>query len=151
MNLPRLWGSHSGGYEQFCLLGYNVVFRRNMSPPYSGSMNTPYKKPAWSTDSKQSCFLAWTILRTWRRRRNVPPKRRNTINLLHGIIPQKIGPSIFFIYSSQIRCNSFVALWRRVSPAYLFIFCEFQRRIFVITDITLESLVCLSILISPSN
>jgi hypothetical protein len=42
-------GSHSGGYEEFHLLGYNAVesqqmFRRNMSPPSSGSKNEPSKK-----------------------------------------------------------------------------------------------------------
>jgi hypothetical protein len=23
--ISRIWGSHSGGYEEFCLLGYNVM------------------------------------------------------------------------------------------------------------------------------
>jgi hypothetical protein len=40
--------------EEFCLLRNNAVqtvesqpiFRRNMSPPFSGSKNTPSKKPA---------------------------------------------------------------------------------------------------------
>jgi hypothetical protein len=48
-----IWGSHSGGYEAFYLLGYNAVysdennpkFRRRMSPPSSGS-NKPSNKPA---------------------------------------------------------------------------------------------------------
>jgi hypothetical protein len=35
-------------------------------------------------------FLAWFILRPWRRRRHVPPKRRLTFNGLHGVISQKI-------------------------------------------------------------
>jgi hypothetical protein len=38
-----IWGSHSGGYEEYNLLGYKAVlsvecqqtFRRNISPPYS--------------------------------------------------------------------------------------------------------------------
>jgi hypothetical protein len=41
----RIWGPHSGGYESYYLLGYNAVssveskpkFRRNISPPPSGS------------------------------------------------------------------------------------------------------------------
>jgi hypothetical protein len=41
----KIWGSHSGGYEVYYLLGYNTVwsvesppaFRRNISPPSSGS------------------------------------------------------------------------------------------------------------------
>jgi hypothetical protein len=44
----------SGGHDVFCLLGYNAVqsiesqptFRRNMSPPSSGSEKEPSKKPA---------------------------------------------------------------------------------------------------------
>jgi hypothetical protein len=47
-----VWGSHNGGYEEFCLLGYNSLqsvgsqqtFRRNMMPPSSGSRS---KKPKW--------------------------------------------------------------------------------------------------------
>jgi hypothetical protein len=46
-------GSHSGRYEQFCLLGYNAVssvgsqltFRRNISTLSSGSNSKPSKKP----------------------------------------------------------------------------------------------------------
>jgi hypothetical protein len=40
-----------------------------------------------------TCFrlLAWIILRPWRWRRHVPPKRRLTFNGLHGVMSQKIG------------------------------------------------------------
>jgi hypothetical protein len=45
----RIWGSHSGGYEEFYILGYNVVYsderqptsRKNISLPSSGSKNMP--------------------------------------------------------------------------------------------------------------
>jgi hypothetical protein len=44
-DLSRISGSHSGGYEEYHLMGYNAVysvecqptFRRNISPPSSGS------------------------------------------------------------------------------------------------------------------
>jgi hypothetical protein len=50
-----LWGSHSGGYEEFCLLSYNFVwsvdshltFRRNTLPLSSVSKNKLNKKSAW--------------------------------------------------------------------------------------------------------
>jgi hypothetical protein len=35
-------------------------------------------------------FLAWLILRPWRWRRHVLPKRQSTFNGLHGVIAQKI-------------------------------------------------------------
>jgi hypothetical protein len=52
-HLSGILGSYSGGYEEYCLLGYTAVysaesqptFRRNMSPTSSGS-NKPSKKPA---------------------------------------------------------------------------------------------------------
>jgi hypothetical protein len=50
----RISGSHSGGYEEFFILGYNALqavqcqptFWRNMSPPSSRSKNKPSKKSA---------------------------------------------------------------------------------------------------------
>jgi hypothetical protein len=48
-------GSHSGGYEESCLLGYNAMycverqptFRLKILPPSSGSEKKPNKKPVW--------------------------------------------------------------------------------------------------------
>jgi hypothetical protein len=52
----KIWDSHSGGYEESCLLGYSGVqsiesqltFRSNMLRPSSGPKNKPSKKLAWS-------------------------------------------------------------------------------------------------------
>jgi hypothetical protein len=49
----RIWDSHSGGYEELYLLGYNTLqsvesqptFRRNISLPSLVSKNEPSKKP----------------------------------------------------------------------------------------------------------
>jgi hypothetical protein len=51
----RIWGSHSGGYEEYYLLGYKAVqsvesqpkFRKTISPPVFGSKNKASEKPAW--------------------------------------------------------------------------------------------------------
>jgi hypothetical protein len=62
-----------------------------------------------------SCwFLASFIIRPWRWRRHVPPKRRLIFNKLHGVISQKIelfmttgGRTLIPTHSSALcRCNS---------------------------------------------
>jgi hypothetical protein len=40
------------------------------------------------------CFLAWLVLRSWRRRRHVAQKRRLTFIILHAVMSQKRGPFI---------------------------------------------------------
>jgi hypothetical protein len=62
----RSWGSHSGTYEELCLQGYNVIysgesqltFRRNMSPPSSGSE----KQESNMSLPASCCSLAWLLL-----------------------------------------------------------------------------------------
>jgi hypothetical protein len=79
--------------EEYYLLGNDAVysvesqptFRRNISPPSSGS-----KKLQAACHLRSRWFLAWLILRPWRWRRYVPPKRRLAFNWVHCIISQNI-------------------------------------------------------------
>jgi hypothetical protein len=57
-----IWGSHSGGYENDYLLGYNTAY-------FHASILLGL------FDSEDGC--------------DVPPKRRSTFNGLHGVTPQK--------------------------------------------------------------
>jgi hypothetical protein len=48
----RIWVSHSGGFEEYCLQGYDIQsgerkpkFRSNKSPSSSGSKNKSSKEP----------------------------------------------------------------------------------------------------------
>jgi hypothetical protein len=62
------WGSHCGGYEEFCLLGYNAVWpsvsrptiRGNMSPPSSGLNNKPSNKSG--STLLAACFMLVSCL-----------------------------------------------------------------------------------------
>jgi hypothetical protein len=49
-----------------------------------GELSNNYK-----TELLSPCFLNWLIIRSWRWRRNVPPKRWLTLKGLHGVVSQK--------------------------------------------------------------
>jgi hypothetical protein len=93
VTIYRIFSSRSGGFEQFCLGESNAVysveskqtFRRNVSPPCSGSKT----KPRAACHLISRLFLAWLILLLWSRGRHVSPKRWLTFNGLHDVTSQR--------------------------------------------------------------
>jgi hypothetical protein len=47
LEIRWIWGSLSGNYGKFYLLGYSAESSWNISPPFSGPKSTPSKKPAF--------------------------------------------------------------------------------------------------------
>jgi hypothetical protein len=69
-----------------------LMFRRNISLPTSGSKNRPRKKRVWSGSECylfHASFILSLFLNLVRRRLYVPPKHLLTFNGLHGVISQK--------------------------------------------------------------
>jgi hypothetical protein len=56
----------------------------------------------WVAPDVACSLVCWTILRPWRWRRYVPPKRRVQLNVLHGVISQKM---ILFITTAVKTSN----------------------------------------------
>jgi hypothetical protein len=67
----RIWDSHSGGYEEFCFLGYHSVqsvesqqaFRKKMSPSYSRLKNKPTKSLLATCFMLVPCFAYSSTLK----------------------------------------------------------------------------------------
>jgi hypothetical protein len=70
MYTSKIWGSHSGGCEEFHILEYNAMYSL-----FRGASRR---------------FLAWFNFRSSRWRLPVPPKRRLTLNGLDNVISEKI-------------------------------------------------------------
>jgi hypothetical protein len=75
------------------------------------------------SDMLSRWFLARLILRPWRWRRHVLPKRRLTFNGLHGVISQKIR---FFIPTAVRTSNLKTAIFflNAINRLVLSVFCE---------------------------
>jgi hypothetical protein len=79
VSVCRIWGSHSGGYEDCYLLVYSAlqpvesqpVFRMYISPPSSGSKNTSSRKLAM----KAICSSETSVHFQQTRRRYIPEDR----------------------------------------------------------------------------
>jgi hypothetical protein len=84
--LCRIWGSQSGGYEEFYPCGALKVNWR-----FGGTYRHLLSR--W--------FLARLIFRPWRWRRYVPPKRRFTLNGLRGVISQKMALYFYFFLTNM--------------------------------------------------
>jgi hypothetical protein len=96
----RIWGSHSGGYEEFCHIQRCVVRLKStdVSEEHIASIFRLCLLPA-----SPRC-LAWLILQTWRWRRHVPPKRQLTFNgTLHDIPVDRILLSLYFLYFTHLK------------------------------------------------
>jgi hypothetical protein len=96
--LCTIWSSHSGSYEEFCLLEYNALwsvgsqptFLRNTSPPFQGRRISQDGNKHKGVSKQTFFFLAWFILRSWRWRLHVPSKRLLTLNRIQHSISQTI-------------------------------------------------------------
>jgi hypothetical protein len=93
----RIWGSPGGGHEEFCRLGYEPCTPLEVSRLF-GVMCRLHLLGRRISQAISTCYydvllFGWFILRPWRLRLRVPPKRQLTFNGLHGVIFQKTSNS----------------------------------------------------------
>jgi hypothetical protein len=127
----RIWGSHSGGYEEYYLLGKTPCSPLKVNRRFGGIYRLHFhclkisrarnqREIRWQTELSR-WFLARHIFRPWRWRRYVPPKRRLTFNGLHSIMSQKMVLFITTVVSiSNPTCD-----WRGVSQHVIYHFTSF--------------------------
>jgi hypothetical protein len=102
--LCRIWGSHSGGYEEFYLLGYDTMQSVETKPTFR--RNTFSRLQAEFCLLLASCwFLAWLILRPWICRRHIPPKSPLKMNGLYGVISMKIKQLLSLMEERETNLN----------------------------------------------
>jgi hypothetical protein len=98
----RILVSRSGGYEEFCPLGYNVAksvrsqanFRRKTSSPFSGSKNKPEKE----TSVKQVASYPITLAHSSTLKMEATCS--SELNTRHYIL--EYGPSLYFCIQVHI-------------------------------------------------
>jgi hypothetical protein len=90
----RIWGSDSGGYKVFYLLRLQ-----------STDVSEEHAASTFGVDHSSACYLlhAWLILRPWRWRRNVSPKRRLAFKGIHNLYAVHV-----------VRWAGWVYMWRMV-------------------------------------
>jgi hypothetical protein len=103
--LVRPWESFTSNWFIYNYCVEPVVFINKRTISNRGSKWTvtePSKKPAW----KQVESRARLIIQPWKWRRYIPPKRRLTLNGLHGVISQKM---VLFI-TTAVRTSNLLRL-----------------------------------------
>jgi hypothetical protein len=80
-----IWGTDNKEFQERC--GQGVLGLRNLAGT-SGAAS--WRGTAWPIREPRTVVRLTTILRPWRWRRYVPPKRRVQLYGLHGVISQKM-------------------------------------------------------------
>jgi hypothetical protein len=102
--------------DNFRLLGYNAAysvekrrFERICRLHLHGGKIS--KKNTSACHLFSNSFLAGNILRRWKRRQNIPPKREFASNRLNGVISQKIGTHYSPCYETLKLSNIVLEQW----------------------------------------
>jgi hypothetical protein len=61
-NLCRILGSHSGGYEEFCLLRYNAMQSIESQPTFLQCRRINQRVNRYEAGGKQSWYFVWLHL-----------------------------------------------------------------------------------------
>jgi hypothetical protein len=94
----RVCNSHSGIYEEYCILRYNIVspvecestFRRNTPPPFSSLKSKPNKKKQGSACRLLHVGFSLCLLSTMKMEATFFSETSDNIYVLHVVISQKI-------------------------------------------------------------
>jgi hypothetical protein len=89
-NCCWILGSHSYGYDEFCILRYNSVYPLKISRRFGGTCRLHHQglRIIRARNHLESMWFPWLILRPWGWWRHLPPNRQLTFSGLHGDISQ---------------------------------------------------------------